>query len=1411
MREFCYYSGVAMPDTYGDQGENPSYQWSGWTNPNAVNAQTGTQVQSSVITTPVVVGPSAPSNPANISAAAVVATSAASAAAQNDQYNVANNNIGYKAATQAQAVQAANAQLKYLQENSLAGYPYTNIGSPIHPFTVSEKDAIYAYDNALKFFYDQAQITGGAITPIDNATKFAAQAAIESWNLRPPVATSGKSTEVSTGYSEDNSTASGIVKQILGSGGSVSQSLMNTAKSEGYEEPINPIYPLQKTQTTISDVTPKTEISPGIYLTGNLSKLITFPEYKPTQIAPGVYTTGVLSTLNKTPGEGLQEFGTAQNNPIISGLVTAPLLAFGITAGKSISETESNVLTGIDALPLPSALKEYGKLVTGFGSGAASMLVTTAPLAAAGTELAILHPSRFIESVIPSTISTGESTLKHAGEQPSAFFGELLGMYAGGKIATTAAGYSPVRVGVAEVPTGQTVYPTATSSFVDMVFSGSPLIREAVAPYVNEFGSLNKYAYLSTGFGELKIPRVTFAFGSEVSPRVLLGRSALMDLMGTTHIEIPTEFAKYAPYEWTPEQREVLTPFIEKTAATPYESMLVTTARDLGRSEANLKYNPYQPVGTAPQADVDFITSQKIQSVLGSAGEKSIVVGSRSQVDLWGEQFFRDVTKSDVDISASIMEQGPMFKGLRGAYAGTEIEPRRSTVWDISLERQLKIPEINPVVKTESPSYKIISQFNSNKFEEFYHATESTKGIINQLRERGHLDVSRGHSEDIIYGPGGMFFAPPNEVFAEFLGGRGSLGLKTEGGLIRLIAEPTNPASVGEGIDPGKLYTDDYLQYSTEDYLKELNRRKIEATDAVLGKQAPNTVRTSWDMATADLIKNKVNLIPTFDSLYSRNDILDAFIPSSSRLHNIFGGNSYVREALLPTGARLKYLGETEIDVKVPYVGTIKRVPVITVALETDVLLKRLPAEFRVPENANFDIPAQEKRGFSFGVPGKEHTLGVHPLEYNVDVRGMPVINIAGTKTFIQTPENAILTKLSRVAGAGTKAETPAAFKYSPESGVTTVDLTGGKQINDLADIYAINRGIAKTAYSQGFYDLGKTFESRSEAIAGRVESEGKDISSIVIGDILQGVPRSPQRIGAILGVGIDIGKMPVSEEYPSTPMRERASSQENVYALSFVPIGNKGVAPEDVGYPYITNSAKQSSSALGGVSNYPESVNTQFASDYLYLTRGFYPSESRSSPRPYPIATPYPSGSNNYPSMSFDLINRDKIQVVTDRNLMSFGGRVGSKETEYIKHDEENKLLKKKRKQQPYFIFREILPVITPIEEVGGFKQGKPFFRAIGNQQILKVTPEQRDWIHSVDVDVDVRELEQTERNTSDRAANLSGMNFYRTATKQEKARTGKPILAYTPTQQEISMAQMVGFNTNKPKTNKARRNPWF
>jgi hypothetical protein len=115
-------------------------------------------------------------------------------------------------------------------------------------------------------------------------------------------------------------------------------------------------------------------------------------------------------------------------------------------------------------------------------------------------------------------------------------------------------------------------------------------------------------------------------------------------------------------------------------------------------------------------------------------------------------------------------------------------------------------------------------------------------------------------------------------------------------------------------------------------------------------------------------------------------------------------------------------------------------------------------------------------------------------------------------------------------------------------------------------------------------------------------------------------------------------------------------------------------------------------------------------------------------------------------------------------------------------------------------------MPIITPIEEMRGIKGvGKSFFRAIGNQQILEVKPQQRERKYDIDTTGDQRQQDVQE----DRVSNMTGMNFYRTATKQEKARTGKPIMTYTPTQQEINMAKLTGMGSNNAK--KGKKKSWF
>jgi hypothetical protein len=607
------------------------------------------------------------------------------------------------------------------------------------------------------------------------------------------------------------------------------------------------------------------------------------------------------------------------------------------------------------------------------------------------------HPTNVPSKAVDILTGMATQTVKEEMKHPGSFIGTIGGMYVGGKII----GYGgakvvekfPLKIDTAEVPIGYTSVPSATDVFIRGKLSGSPIIQGIVDQFnlVNEFESVNKYTYLKWGGSETAPSRIIggVAYGGEVSPTVFVGRSGIENIIVQTHVNIPTSFAKYAPYEWSMAQSDVLVPFIERTGGTPFVSSAVTLPRDLARSSTNLKYSPYQPIGLAEQADVNFGTSIKIQASLGVAGKESVVVGSRSQVDLWGQQYFRDVSGSDIDISANLPVQNAMRTNLIPAYAGSEIVPKRVGIWDATL--------------TEMPS--------------------------------------------------GLFTVPKGNP---------------------LVATP--------------------------------------------------------------------------------------------------------------------------------------------------------------PEN----------RGFSFGVPGKEHTLGVHPLEYNVDVQGMPVINIAGTQTWIQTPENALLTKASRVMGSGSKAEIPASFIYEPSTGKTTLRTTGGKQVTDLADMYSISRGIAATAYKQGLFDLGKAFETRSDALAGRLSelpgdmTEGKTIGNIIPEDILKGLLRSPPKISAIMGVGfgglMDLPKK--VEAYPSTPPKVAKGAGTGYTLPALYPTGTMqpktqvAVYPtsqltlksEEVPYPTTAIMTPNVKYPIGNTTPYPSKV----VIPYPGKTTVPYP-DTGSTPYPRKTTVPYP------------------------------------------------------------------------------------------------------------------------------------------------------------------------------------------
>ena len=440
------------------------------------------------------------------------------------------------------------------------------------------------------------------------------------------------------------------------------------------------------------------------------------------------------------------------------------------------------------------------------------------------------------------------------------------------------------------------------------------------------------------------------------------------------------------------------------------------------------------------------------------------------------------------------------------------------------------------------------------------------------------------------------------------------------------------------------------------------------------------------------------------------------------------------------------------------------------------------------------------------GADPEEHLISASTIEKHPDVRSMTTYTAKGTPIGQQTPEYGIESKASRLFGR------KSTLTYDPNAGLGVY--VGGKNpVNDLSDIYAAARGIAKTAYKSGYFDLGHMYEDISENLKSYSLKTGK-VESIesIPKDILQGIPRSAPSIGSILGVGIELGRLQKTEypvaigyapsdrsiaiggvglavptgEYPLSPLA-RNDYYQSLYPMSVVQ------PKEPVAYPGGISYAERYSATVTG--SYPEAVQKSDnypaastpANNYVnaLFTRGGYPAGTLAEGN-YPVASEdeYSSGGPLLGGFGFAPFINNLLPIVAPDQSITY---------------------KRKRKIKPYRIFRELLPMITPREELGGFKTSKPFFRAIGNQQILELQPQQKDWLHWVDEDVDSRQLEQ-QRGATDRVSDLTGLkDFYRTATKAEKVKTGKPILTYTPTQEEFSMAKLTGISSAK-----SRKKSW-
>lgn len=187
---------------------------------------------------------------------------------------------------------------------------------------------------------------------------------------------------------------------------------------------------------------------------------------------------------------------------------------------------------------------------------------------------------------------------------------------------------------------------------------------------------------------------------------------------------------------------------------------------------------------------------------------------------------------------------------------------------------------------------------------------------------------------------------------------------------------------------------------------------------------------------------------------------------------------------------------------------------------------------------------ARTKSGFSFRDASGEKPLGVHPAEKYPDVRTFSATTSKGTPMQIQTPEYSIESKASRLFEEDTSfvSYSPKVLKdyaeeleyyyemHPKDVGYVSVSLGGGKVSTDVADIFASARGIAKTAYEQKQYGLGKIYERASLNLKKYAKSVGKaEVIESIPKDILKGVYRGGGA-GKILGVDLAAMEYPISK-----------------------------------------------------------------------------------------------------------------------------------------------------------------------------------------------------------------------------------------------------------------------------------------
>ena len=283
--------------------------------------------------------------------------------------------------------------------------------------------------------------------------------------------------------------------------------------------------------------------------------------------------------------------------------------------------------------------------------------------------------------------------------------------------------------------------------------------------------------------------------------------------------------------------------------------------------------------------------------------------------------------------------------------------------------------------------------------------------------------------------------------------------------------------------------------------------------------------------------------------------------------------------------------------------------------------------------------------------------------------------------------------------------------------------------------------------------------------------------------------------------IGFGVGLPIVRASYPGVAYTVNVP-RARIQSFSDYVMGNEISYPEQQ-YPSIGRSQGGYASSVYPSINYPIGRNlpSNYPSNYPLAATLKYPSG-------YPSTTPgnYPTGYT--PGGSTGTTTKTTSEYVTE--YTPFTPTESYKKILFGPKPETTVTYKRKRQAGTYTLFRELLPSLSPREELGGLVNLKPFYRTIGAGHIKKVTPvSEPDYLQSVDIDRNLNEMYQGERQrkAQEPPQNIfGGKEFFRTPTKAEKAKTGQNILRYNP-QAGDTINNML-FGTDK---GKRRKGGWF